>query len=229
MYSGFPKLEVGHKLAASLAMTDVPDDIEVLAPWKAWSLIVPPGLFGEGTDEETYARIWCMGAEPHFFLMNSGEIYGPFNRETFTGLTKTADKDVHAITKAVDSLIRGACLALSNPEEYKRTPLKERGASSGKKPQRDGDPDFTASRFMLSAPVQIDARPHLLDYISGKKRKAGGAPTVQFFVRGHWRNQAHGPRMSLRKQMRIEGYWKGPEHGAIKLGNYKVKDESNDD
>lgn len=228
MHAGFPKLEIGHKLAASLCMTDVPDDIEVLAPWKAWSLIVPPGLFNEQPGEETYARIWCVGAEPRFFIMSTGEIVGPFTRATFFEAHKGGDSDVHAIMHALDSLIRGACLSLSNPDDYKRTPLKEKAAGV-KKPQRDGDPDFTASRFMLSAPVMVDARPHLLDYINGKKHKGGGgAPKVQFFVRGHWRNQAHGPRMSLRKQMRIEGYWKGPEHGNVLLRNYKVKEDGDD-
>lgn len=231
MHSGFPKLEVGHKLAASLCMTDVPDDIEVMAPWKAWSLIVPPGLFGEKPGEETYARIWCIGAEPHFFIMTTGEIVGPFTRKGWLEMFKDAEKAVSAIGYAIDSLIRGACLALANPNEYKRQTLKEKAAGGAKKPQRDGDPDFTASRFMLSAPVMVDARPHLLDFVSGKKHKAGaggGAPTVQFFVRGHWRNQAHGPRLSLRKQMRIEGYWKGDQTAAILLRNYKVKDDDID-
>lgn len=229
MYSGFPKLEVGHKLAASLCMTDVPDDIEVMAPWKAWSLIVPPGLFGEKPGEETYARIWCIGAEPHFFIMNTGDILGPFTRKGWLEMFKDAEKAVSSIGYSIDSLIRGACLALANPNEYKRQTLKEKVAGGIKKPQRDGDPDFSATRFMLSAPVMVDARPHLLDFVSGKSRKpGGGSPTVQFFVRGHWRNQAHGPRLSLRKQMRIEGYWKGPEHGNVLLRNYKVKDDGID-
>lgn len=226
MHSGFPKLEVGHKLAASLAMTDVPDDIEVMAPWNAWSLIVPPGLFGEKPGDETYARIWCVGAEPRFFILNTGGICGPFDRKGFLDMFADEAKDVSNVGKALDSLIRGACLALSNPSDYKKQTLKEKAAGGVKKPQRDGDPDFTTSRFILSAPVMVDARPHLLDFLAGKRKSSGGgSPTVQFFVRGHWRNQAHGPRMSLRKQLRIEGYWKGPEAGNVLLRNYKVKDD----
>lgn len=227
MRSGFPKLEVGHKLAASLAMTDVPEDIEVLAPWKAWSLIVPTGLFEvEGVDKEAYARIWCWGSEPKFFVLNTGELLGPLTRADCQRMfvKNEPDKTVTVLWGLVDSLIRGACLALSNPEEYKRQPLKEK-AASGKKSQRDGEPDFAVNRFMLSAPVEIDLRDHIKVLLSGKKKHGGGAPTVQFFVRGHWRQQAHGPGRSLRKTIRIEGFWKGPEHGAIKLGNYKVKNE----
>lgn len=232
MRQGFPKLEVGHKLAATLAMTDVPDDIEVLPPWKAWSLVIPPGLFGDTPGSFAYSRMWLRGTEVLFLIGINGEIQGPLNDELITSLL--ADKKVQsvpaavAIIHAMQSLVKGACLALSNPDDYKRQSLKDK-ATSSKKPPREGEvPDFTVNRFMLSAPVQIDVRQHLLDYVRGKKTVGGTGPKVQFFVRGHWRNQAHGPRMSLRKQMRIEGYWKGPEHGAIKLGNYKVRDEEDD-
>lgn len=34
----------------------------------------------------------------------------------------------------------------------------------------------------------------------------------RFMVRGHWRNQVHGPGRTLRKRMWIEPYWKGPEN-----------------
>lgn len=230
--SGFPKLEVGHKLAATLAMTDVPDDIEVMAPWKAWSLVIPPGLLGEPPGAMTYSRMWIRGTDIEFLVGNDGEIQGPLTKDIFIALM--SDKRVQSepgalpIIHAMQSLVKGACLALSNPDDYKRQSLKDKAASI-KKPKRETDvPDFSVSRFMLSAPVQIDVRQHLLDYVAGKKTTGGSGPKVQFFVRGHWRNQAHGPRMSLRKQMRIEGYWKGPEHGAIKLGNYKVKDEDGD-
>jgi hypothetical protein len=228
MYSGFPKLEVGHKLAATLALTDVPDDMEIIAPWKCWSLIMPPGLLGDDPNGCNFARLWCEGSEVRFMVNSLGEIMGPVTREQM--LRKPSKYPMSLVAcEAMDSLVRGACLALSNPDDYKRQKLSEKNASAPKKPSRDGLPDFSVSRFMLSAPVQIDLREYLHDTLMGKKHQSGGAPTVQFFVRGHWRNQAHGPRMSLRKQMRIEGYWKGPEHGAVKLGNYKVKDDDGND
>jgi hypothetical protein len=226
--AGFPKLEVGHKLAATLALTDVPDDIEVLAPWKAWSLVIPPGLFGEPEGAVTYTRMWVRGTDIEFLVGGDGEIQGPLSEELFAALL--GDKKVQAepaavaIIHAMRLLVKGACLALSNPDEYKRQSFKDKAANT-KKPKRESDvPDFSVSRFMLSAPVQIDLRQHLLDYIKGKRRTGGGPLTVQHFVRGHWRNQAHGAGRSLRKQIRIEGFWKGPEEGRVLLRNYKVKE-----
>ena len=224
MRQGFPKLEVGQKLAATLAMTEVPADIEVVAPWKAWSLIVPPGLFGEASEKEgDLARLWCMGTEVHFVVLSKGGLVGEIREYKLKEIFK--ESGTAKLWEAINSLVKGACLALSNPDDYKREKLKDRHSKAPKK-QRDGEPDFGATRFMLSAPVQIDLRQTLLDELAGKKRApSGGSPTVQFFVRGHWRNQAHGPGRSLRKQIRIEGFWKGPEEGRVLLRNYKVKEE----
>ncbi len=217
MRSGFAKLEIGHKLAASLALTDVPDDIEVQAPWAAWSLVVPPDLFGD----EGVARVWCEGTEVRFVVGHDGTVIGPITRDMMR--RKTNQPVGHALALALDSLVRGCCLALSNPEDYKKH--KAGAAASRPKHQRSGEPDFGQARFMLSAPITIDMRQHLLDILQGKKHGGGGSPTVQFLVRGHWRNQAHGPHRSLRKQIRIEAFWKGPEEARLLLRNYKVKED----
>lgn len=39
--------------------------------------------------------------------------------------------------------------------------------------------------------------------------------THRHYVRGHWRNQAHGPGHSLRKRMYVEPYIKGPEGAPL--------------
>lgn len=44
MRSNFTRLSIGHKLAAALALTDVPD-VPLHSPWHAWSLAIPDGFF----------------------------------------------------------------------------------------------------------------------------------------------------------------------------------------
>ncbi len=238
--SGFAKLEIGHKLAASLAMTDAPDDIEIKAPWAAWSLVVPPGLLhethvddGSEAGRDAIARVWCLGSEPLFFVNHRGQAIGPLSRDMFA--EDAADSESYAYGKAIavalDCLVRGACLALSNPEDFRRQSTREK--SSTHKNGREGvAPDFGVTRFMLSAPVTIDMRQHLLDTIDMRqhlldtihgKKGGGGAPTVQFLVRGHWRNQSHGPRHSLRKTIWVSPFWKGDEEARVLLRNYRVK------
>lgn len=41
-------------------------------------------------------------------------------------------------------------------------------------------------------------------------------------VRGHWRQQAHGPARALRKTLWIQPFWKGPEESRVLLRTYKA-------
>ena len=198
--SAFARLEVGHKLAASLCLTDIPDDVDVKAPWEAWSLVVPDGLLGE------LARIWCRGATPVFVVKRDGSF------DAYVGSAACSAPD--ALLRA---LVRGACFALSDPDDFRkerRHPPTARSAS-----KRSGPPDLQQARFLLSAPVKIDFREHIRDVVSGKSH---ASPTVQFLVRGHGRMQAHGPHHSLRKPIWVPPFWKGPEESRILLRQHTL-------
>lgn len=222
MRSGFAKLEIGHKLCAALALTDVPDDVEVRAPWDCWSLVVPPGVFGDTDQGDEIARVWCEGAEPRFFIGSHGGIMGPVTRDMI--YREDAGSHGRAVAVALDCLVRSACVALSNPDDYRKSSAGSSSGSSGKQRRgSSGAPDFGATRFMLNAPVEIDMRDRLRAVIRGETRAGGGSPQAQFLVRGHWRNQAHGPHRALRKQLWIKPFWKGDESTRVLLRNYTVK------
>ena len=51
----------------------------------------------------------------------------------------------------------------------------------------------------------------------------GSAPGVRFMVRGHWRNQAHGPGRAERKLIRIEPFWKGPDMAEAVSRIYRMR------
>jgi len=208
---GFAKLEIGHKLAANLCLTDIPGDMMVRHPWKAWSLVVPDGLLGD------VARVWvCAELDARDVIV--------IDRR---GDRMRVDKDSE-LANMITSLVQGAALALSNPDDFKREVQHGGGGVPGTSRRRKGgEPDFNQARYMLSAPVKIDMREHVHAALAGQRR--GGAPTVQFLVRGHWRNQAHGPRMSLRRQQWIQAFWKGPEESAILLRKHTVEDEKEED
>jgi len=218
--AAFARLEIGHKLAASLCLTDVPEDIEVRAPWNAWSLVIPDGLFGghlhmlhdDGSVAAPLARVWCMGAEARFGISANGHF----------GLI---DKRDGVAWQMLDSLVRGACLALSNPEEFSKERVGPNRPHGSKGDKRKGPPDLQQARFLLAAPVKVDFRQHVLDAIAGTGPRKGASPTVQFLVRGHWRNQTHGPRNSLRKQKWIPAFFKGPEDTRVLLRSHKVEGE----
>lgn len=202
--TAYARLEIGHKLAASLCLTDIPDDVDVHAPWAAWSLVVPDGLFGN------LARVWCRGAEPLFVVKRDGS----FTRYSGTRECSEADAMLRA-------LVRGSCLALSNPDDFKKSRSHGPTARSSSK-KLHGAPDLQQARFLLSAPVKIDFREHIASVLSGKTH---AAPTVQFLVRGHWRSQAHGPHHSLRKPLWIHPFWKGPEDSRVLLRQHRADGE----
>jgi hypothetical protein len=199
--AAYPRLEVGHKLAASLCLTGVTPDLSVTAPWPAWALVVPDGLFDD------VARVWLIGSQPQAYIRRDGH----------------ATTEVSPLTREmIQALAVGCCLALSNPEEFKR---EKQGSSRGKGNNRSGAPDLTYSKFLLSAPISVDLRPHVRAALEHERSgRKGVAPKVQFLVRGHWRQQAHGPQKSLRKTIWIKPFWKGPEESAVLLRNYKVEE-----
>lgn len=222
LLSNFAKVEIGHKLAAALCLTDVPDDIELKAPWDGWSLVIPPGLlsFDRIVDEHgdlvriEVVRALCVGTKPRYLLGARGEI-SPV-KDPVEGNPKSREM------QAIRNLVKGVCLAMSEPDDFRR----ESVTKSTKSKRSGGAPDLNQARFMLSAPIVIDLRDHLKAVLRGEhKTRDGGRLTVQFLVHGHWKNQAHGPHHSLRKRIWIQPFWKGDEQARVLLRNYKVKDD----
>ncbi len=214
--SSFARLEVGHKLAAALCLTDVPDEVEVRAPWESWSLVVPDGLLMPmarvGGVVKQLSRVWLVGAEPLFGISQDGDLIDLVRGEH--------DSDSFArFSASLRNLIRGSCLALSSPEDFAKESHASGSASKASK-GRQGPPDLAQARFLLSAPVKVDLREHLRAYLGGRK---GASPTVQFLVRGHWRNQVHGAGRALRKTIWIQPFWKGPEESRVLLRQHVAK------
>jgi hypothetical protein len=156
------------------------------------------------------SRLWCLGTDIAMVVLNDGSI-GQVTDDART-------INLHTVLK---NLVHGAFLALANPEEFKK---KTTSAASSSKKNRHGPPDLSQARYMLSAPISIDFRDMLHEHLTGK-HKGGGAPKVQFLVRGHWRQQAHGPGRSLRTPKWIKPFWKGPEEARVLLRAHKIKEE----
>jgi len=211
--ASYARLEVGHKLAAALCLTDVPDDLEVRAPWPAWSLVLPDGLFGDVdvkalANGERAARVWCLGTDDAYVVTSRGAFF-----------VRDPEEERDAIGVSLRNLIRGACLALSNPEASRKPGGRSQASKASSR--RHGPPELEQARYLLAAPVKIDLREHLRGVLEGRK---GASPTVQFLVRGHWRQQAYGPQHSLRRATWIEPFWKGPEEARVLLRQHKVEE-----
>lgn len=211
----YARLEIGHRLAASLCVTDIAGiEHDVRMPWPAWSLVVPDGLLGDQV-----ARIWV--------LDNVVSHDGPRIRATTVLDRHGRHPDVlSSVTREmIASLVVGSALAMSNPEDFRKE-HQHRPSARSSKGRKGGAPDLDQARYMLSAPVSIDLRDHIQEALdeerSGKRR--GSSPKVQFLVRGHWRRQACGAGLTERRTIWIQPFWKGPEESRVLLRAHKVED-----
>jgi hypothetical protein len=209
--SAFARLEVSHKLAAALCLTDVPDDTELHAPWIGWSLVVPDGLLGASQP----ARLWCLGLDPAYVVTAAGQVE-PWSNEIVGGET-AAD--------LLRAFVRAVCVVLSDPDRRKAEGKWGSGASTPTRSKRPpGPPPKEGARYLLAQPVTIDLRDTVREILGGRKG-GGGIPKHQFLVRGHPRQQAWGPKHSLRRYKWIEPFWKGDPEARILLRGHKVEDD----
>ncbi len=114
----------------------------------------------------------------------------------------------------VGRLILGVCLAME-AGHVKRAPKgpppawRRRGKKTAPLP--------SGRVYVLGAPIQLDCRPTVQDYINGKR---SAAPSVQHVVRGHWKNQPHGELNAHRKRIWVIPYWRGPDGAPVLLRDH---------
>jgi len=82
------------------------------------------------------------------------------------------------------------------------------------------------AHWTIGRTIQID--PELVRIARSGAREIAFRIKSRFIVRGHYRNQAHGPSRSLRTSKWISPFWKGPEEGARLVHTYKPTAETED-
>lgn len=211
-----PVIQPSHKFAASLMATSVPPvEVEIRPPWKVFYLGIPDGL-GVCLDDAGTARpiegLLVYSEEDHWtYLAHTPTV--EYSR-IFYPRHQMADEDVEApplqhtshlldVTTmdersmiCCDRLLLNACLAMSDPRN-----VRQIGKGHSEKTRQQGQPRI----FELSRPVTVDCRQEIKHYIgTGKPMSA-----KQWLVRGHWRQQPHGPERAQRRTQWIEPFWKG--------------------
>lgn len=238
--SAYPVVQYSsHRYAAALMSTAPPPDTEINSPWQSWMILLPTGILGDRrwvmvlrhpvADAEGNELVgdlrWSFYALAestptlHRWSQTTDDLRGKdlgpepapkafptsmSDLETDMDLTPDEQRTMILLSR----LVLNTCLSMSDPRNMR--PLGKHG--TGAKSHRDGG--APADRvFEVGAPVTVDCREAVADYLSGKRR---GPLTVQFLVRGHWTHQPFGERHSQRKLLWIEPYWKGPEDGPIR-------------
>lgn len=243
---GFPVVSLGHKFAASLLVTRPPGEAlsELQTPFRSFRIDVPNHMLfitdakGNeldvatiyaakmphlGRPEPTWAYVayteaqtalWCYHHDISYLL--SGDIISP----DLPPSMKAFELDMTDVDSRASGLIGrlfvNTCLAMLDPARIKKI------GKSHRTPATPGNnrecPHPTARVFEVSAPVRHNFKDAVATYL----RKGGSSPSLQHVVAGHWKNQAHGPKMRDRKLIYVEPYWRGPEDAAIAVRPHKL-------
>jgi len=125
-------------------------------------------------------------------------------------VTEDADKQArHALRQIVFGAI-AYTTAVEGSLEDRFVEPKKKGAAS--KPR--------AKHWTIGRTIKID--PKLVAAVRSGSREVAFRLKHRHIVRGHYRNQAHGPARSLRTRKWIQPFWKGPEEGAALVHTYKL-------
>lgn len=249
---GFPIVQYsGHKYAAALMATKIPEG-EILPPWKTFLIELPTGLLQTrgGDDNEYRDIVYCMVSYHPFIGKNGEREYGwtidsytrdgvnlHVHRQSLQDIRTNSveraeiefsDIDPFAYDMSTEDdrtlelmsrLVLNTCVAMSNPDivrpigKHPKTPALKGPSRNGKEP--------VCRVYRVGKEITLDCREALRAYVRGTRR---GPLTVQFLVRGHWRQQACGPRFQERRATWIEPFWKGGEDAPIVIRAHSLKE-----
>ena len=134
--------------------------------------------------------------------------------DAFDDLPDTVTDDVDKQARhALRQIVFGA-IAYTNAVEGS---VEERFEPSKKS---KASPKQRAKHWTIGRTIKID--PKLVAAVRSGTREVAFRLKHRHIVRGHYRNQAHGPARSLRTKKWIAPHWKGPEEGAALVHTYQI-------
>jgi hypothetical protein len=222
--SGFPVIELSHKLAASFMCTSLAkeDAPSVVMPWRCFLLNVPQGVvvssFGElrylfvihshdGPFKVLHVHDFSLdfAVEPSLldYLYRKGDL--SFDGDAFhDGNLNKCDAEKAAILSG--RLLIGCCIELDGLDKKLIQPSVS--GHQGHDPWRVRRGEPVATVYKLTRDVRVDCRAHVASYLNAS---SSTSPSVRILVRGHHKRQRCGDGGVDRKWIHIEPYWRGPD------------------
>jgi hypothetical protein len=245
--AAFPQIEVGHKYAAALMVTNATADVleRVRPPWPAFVIEVPTDLlmirdtgkdrdlslrrllvtttrFPDGSNRWSFVGLTDTSLSVWRFGVTTVQLLEPtvehaLDREELLPLTENDDR----VLTLAGRLIIATCLAMSDPSNVQEVGIgHQEHAAARKHGRRFGRP--IVRTFKVGKPIKLDLRPRIQEYV--KSGLGGRKLTVQSLVCGHFKGQHHGPQNSLYKIIWREPFWRGPEEAPILVRPHTVKE-----
>ena len=228
----FQRVQIGDKKAAELMGMDPGDDPDTLLckPWHAYTIEISDELVGvpfeEGIVRFGVVCVWHRKDGLQTALVARSRtmertIVGPrqfplapMNLEDGDPSKKPSQRAVECIA----ALSVGVELTMSDPKNVKppkqvgKAGKSERGAPSGV--------------HRIIAPVTVDCREHIADYIAGRVRTG---PKTKTFVRGYWKRVVHGKGRALRTWREFPPGWRNPQAERVAIRPHRLGAEPHDD
>lgn len=223
--TGHNVFELTHALAVGLALTDAPDDAVEASPlpFPAMVLRVPPGVLA--FDAERWVdTVWLLefDAEADNGARSVEEIVTVRQREVVALHDGEALADDAPEQAAVRNLVSNFLLwleATGGHRAHKQDKIPPRLAEKRARSGETWPREWVFGRGVTIAPEMKRAA-------AERQGVAGWKVRARFIVRGHWRNQAHGPGRTQRTRKWIQPFWKGPKGEAAWSHLYVAKEES---
>lgn len=239
---GMPTLKLTTEQAASFSISqlDPAHKEDWQLPWPAFYMPIPEGLLDHdgqhvhgvsvyqlNTSTSARSDEWNEMHGSYVFRVDSGaySLWMRCPRQDFEkGVNQGIKVDPGSLDMTTSELSarKLAITMLINSVSFLNSgrTLKEVTQKRKRKGKRAGRHLPKPTTYTLDVPVKVNVVRHVRQYVSGthEERKF----TARWLVRGHIRNQAHGPDRSLRKQKWIEPHWKGPESEAVRIKEHVI-------
>lgn len=118
--------------------------------------------------------------------------------DEYFGLGWEMDDHDNRVRLLIKRLIVSLCLAMASKPQRQEPKSKGKKKKGSKKAKEGLSFNFIAS----PTEVEVDARPYVRAFLTGDRKN----PDFRQMVEGHWKNQAYGPKFSLRRPQYIRPY-----------------------
>ena len=221
--TGHNVFELTHALAVGLALTDPPDDAVESSPlpYPAMVFRLPPGVLpfrgsSDGAAEQLWVdTLWVVEYEseadegdskPSLVTVRQREIVVLHGGAAEDG-DPAADGTLRLYgSEAARNIVSNFLLwleATGGQRAHKQDKVPPRLAA---KRERSGE--TWPREWVFGREVKI--APEMKRAAAEGRSVSGWKVRARFIVRGHWRNQAHGPRRAERTRRWIQPHWRGP-------------------
>jgi hypothetical protein len=228
---GYNVMELSASFVAAMLLTDARaiDVAEVRMPFGGILMLIPDG-FARGAEGASYTKIHMTeltGGHLSLCASDGARMIDTLIRRD--GLTWDSFDDLPGDLADEDQR------AAHTVRQIVFCALAYVGAVQSSMERRDAAPRKRSAHVAERAPClwsvgrTIQIHPDLVRAARGGAREISFRIKHRHIVRGHYREQPHGPRRSERKRIWIAPFWKGPTDGAALVHTYQIDEARRED